>query len=300
MSRLFIWGAMLAMAVNAWGATTEPAPTRTPRTIPAPRIDMKIPLYDPAHAPAPAKGAKPETIINDRYYYVSAPELHVYLPPKGKANGTALIIFPGGGFTRLAMNLHVENVARLLTDQGITVFGLKYRTHNGEHDYVADATADAIRAIRVVRSRAKEFGIDPHKIGIQGYSAGSTLILRVLGRFYEKNPKGEDPASQVGSRPDFAILMCPWPNGKTLGDYPFEKNLPPVFLCQARDDEAVPLPFALGIVDSLKKNGAPVETFLVEQGGHAAFHYGDGDNKGEGTKWPEHVLPWLKKIGMMP
>lgn len=303
MIRLLMLGVMLTFANDAFSADTAIAPVKTPRAIPAPKIDMKIPIW-PGNAPvtrlkdtSTTVPAQPEAIVNDRIKFVSTPELFVYPPPKVKANGMALIVCPGGGFNWLAMNLHVENVAKLLNDRGIAVFGLKYRTRNGNNDAVADSTADALRAIRVVRARAREFGIDPHKIGIQGYSAGSTIILNVFGRFDEGEILLGDPSAGFSSRPDFAIMMCPWPNGKTIEDYPILKNAPPVFIAQAKDDEAAPLSFAMAIDEKLKKNGTPVETFIVDKGGHSAFHY--GDVRGEGTKWPEHVLPWLKKIGMM-
>lgn len=303
MIRLLVMGALLMLAGNAWSADTTISPAKTPRAIPAPKMDVKIaiwpgkPLVTHVKATSTTPPAQAEAIVSDRIKYVSTPELFVYPPPKEKANGAALIICPGGGFNHLAMNLHVENVAKLLNDQGIAVFGLKYRTRNGDNDAEADSTADAIQAIRVVRARARKFGVDPRKIGIQGYSAGSTIVLNVLGRFDDGKPVMSDPYTGFSSRPDFAIMMCPWPNGKTIGDYPIEKNAPPVFICQAKDDEAAPFPFAMGIVEKLKKNGTPAETFIVDKGGHSAFHY--GDVKGEGTKWPEHVLPWLEKIGMI-
>lgn len=306
MMRLLIVGMMLIVTENVLAAIRPMPPAKTPRAIPAPTVDMKIAIW-PAKVPIThiirtttiSLAAQPEAIVNDRIKFVSTPELFVYLPPKEKANGTALIIFPGGGFNHLAMNLHVENVAKLLNDEGIAVFGLKYRTKNGGNDAVADSTADALQSIRVVRTRAKEFGIDTHRIGVQGYSAGSTMILNVLGKYDDGMSLLGNPYAGASSRPDFAILMCPWPNGKTIDDYPIKRGAPPAFVCQAKDDEAVPYPFAMGVVNQLKENGSAVQTFVVEKGGHAAFHYGDGDNKGEGTKWPERVLPWLKEIGMM-
>ncbi|MCE5228590.1 alpha/beta hydrolase [bacterium] len=298
MMRLITIACALTMAATAWGAQSTlaaPTPAKTPRAIPAPKIDKKIRLWQ-GDAPGFMKGAPAEAIVNERIKYVSTPELFVYLPDKPKQNATALIICPGGGFNHLAMNLHVENVARMLNGKGIVVFGLKYRTKLGKNDYVADSQADALRAVRVVRSRAKEFGIDPHKIGIQGYSAGSTVILNLLGHFDNGNPKAADPVGRISSRPDFAVLMCPWPNEKTLEDYPLPKNTPPVFIAHARDDEAAPYAFAVALDEKLKKMGTPERMFSVDRGGHSAFHY--GDTTGEGVAWPDKLMEWLKEIGM--
>ena len=126
----------------------------------------------PGDAPGLVRGGKSESFENERYRNVSLPQLFVYLPAHQKARGTALIIAPGGGYAHLAMCLHVENVVKLLNDRGIAVFGLKYRTLYGNNNVAEDALADGERAVRIVRSRAAQWGIDPRRIGIQGYSAG--------------------------------------------------------------------------------------------------------------------------------
>lgn len=261
-----------------------------------PKPDAVIRLW-PGDAPNLVAGGNPETIVNDRYRNVSVPQLFVYLPKKDKANGTALIICAGGGYGHLAMGLHVENVVQLLNDQGIAVFGLKYRTRYGGNNAVEDALADGKRAVRLVRSRAKEWGVDPGRVGVQGYSAGGNLCLNLAGRFDAGDTHATDPIEHFSSRPDFVALMCPWPNKRTIDDFPLQKNSPPTFIASARDDKSAPVDFAIAIDEKLKGLGVMERLFLVETGGHSAFHYGVAS--GPGAKWPDALLHWLRQVGML-
>ena len=249
----------------------------------------------PGDPPNLILNAKPETLVNERYGNVSIPQLFVYLPPKAKANGTALIICAGGGYGHLAMCLHVENVVKVLNDRGIVVFGLKYRTRYGTNDVVADALADGKRAVKIVRSRAAEWNVNPQRIGVQGYSAGGNLCLNLAGRFDEGGAKASDPIERVSSRPDFCVLMCPWPNKLTIDSYPLLSNSPPAWIANARDDKSAPFSFATAIVEKLKALGVEYEFFAVDTGGHSAFHY--AMETGPGAAWPEPLIHWLKKIG---
>jgi endo-1,4-beta-xylanase len=192
------------------------------------------------------------------------------------------------------MCLHVENVVPLLNDRGIAVFGLKYRTRYANNDVVEDALADGQRAVRIVRSRAQEWGIDPHRIGVQGYSAGGNLCLNLAGRFDPGDPQAADPVERFSCRPDFCALMCPWPNKRTIDEFPLSGDAPPAFIANARDDKTAPLEFALAIDDKLKGLGVKEQLFVVDTGGHSAFHYGVVDGPGAG--WPETLLAWLKQI----
>ena len=260
-----------------------------------PEPDEVIQLW-PGGAPNLVPGGKAETFVNERYANVSVPQLFVYLPPKEKASGTALVIGAGGGYKHLAMCLHVENVVELLHDQGIAVFGLKYRTRYGDNDVAADALADGQRAVRIVRSRAKEWAIDPHRIGVQGYSAGANLCLNLAGQFDLGDPQASDPIERFSSRPDFCVLMCVWANQRTIDDFPLGKNSPPTFLAHAKDDKTAPISFALEIDEKLRGLGVEHQMFVVDSGGHGAFHCGMVE--GPGAKWPETLLPWLEKIDM--
>jgi acetyl esterase/lipase len=296
LSRLFL-SLVLGTCAGHWALAAEKpkAAANHPPGYVKPEPDAVIRLW-PGDAPGLVSGGKTETFVNERHAHVSVPQLFVYLPPKEKASGTALVICAGGGYNHLAMCLHVENVVKLLNDQGIAVFGLKYRTRYGSNDVVADALADGKRAVRIVRSRAAEWGIDPHRIGVQGYSAGANLCLNLAGRFDEGDPAAADGIERVSCRPDFCVLMCVWPNQRTIADYPLNKDSPPTFVAHAKDDKTAPVGFAMEIKDKLKGLGIQPEMFLVDSGGHGAFHYGMVE--GAGGKWPDSLLAWLKKNNM--
>ena len=289
----------LGLPTLAWAQAAEGQKNsagRTP-TIAKPTPDAVIRLWV-GDAPNLVAGGKPEDIVNDRYVNVSVPQLFVYLPSKEKAKRTALIVCPGGGYTHLNMRTSVDNVAKLLNDQGIAVFGLKYRTRYGDNNVVEDALADGKRAVRIVRTRAKEWGVDPHRIGVQGYSAGGNLCLNLAGRFDDGDPRATDPVDRCSSRPNFVALMCPWPNKRTIEEFPLSKNSPPTFIASARDDKAAPFAFATGIDEILKALGVTERLFAVETGGHGAFQYGVSESPG--AQWPEALLPWLRQIKMLP
>jgi acetyl esterase/lipase len=288
-------GFSLLILVTAHAAAREQDTTGHAPPLAKPKPNAVIRLW-PGDAPNLVAGGKPESIVNERYRDVSVPQLFVYLPSKEKANGTALIICAGGGYNHLAMCLHVDNVVQVLNDHGIAVFGLKYRTRYGDNDVVADALADGKRAMRIVRSRAQECGVDPNRVGVQGYSAGGNLCLNLAGRFDNGDPHAADAIERLSSRPDFVVLMCPWPNKRTIDDFPLHKNSPPTFIANARDDKTAPVTFATAIDERLQKLGVKEHLFVVETGGHGAFHYGVVE--GPGAKWPEVLLPWLKHIGM--
>jgi endo-1,4-beta-xylanase len=291
---LFV-GAVTASCSCALAAAGENATNHPPGFV-RPEPDAVLRLW-PGDAPNLVPGGKSETVVNERYRNVSLPQLFVYLPSKEKASGTALVICAGGGYAHLAMCLHVENVVKRLHDQGIAVFGLKYRTRYGDNDVVADALADGQRAVRIVRSRAAEWRIDPHRVGVQGYSAGANLCLNLAGRFDAGDPQAADPIERFSSRPDFCVLMCAWANQRTIDDFPLSKNAPPTFIAHAQDDKTAPISFALEVGQKLKGLGIEVETFVVNSGGHGAFHCGLVE--GPGGKWPDALFPWLKKSDML-
>ena len=216
---------------------------------------------------------------------------------QGRRSGTSLIICAGGGYNGLAMRIHVEDVVRMLNDQGIAVFGLKYRTRYGKNDVVADALADGQRAVKLVRSRAAQWNIDPNRVGVQGYSAGANLCLNLISHFDGGAAGAVDRVEQFSSRPDFCVLMASWPNGQTIDHFPLEPNAPPTWLAIARDDTTAPIGFSQAIEGKLNALGVPHEMFVVDSGGHGAFHYGLVN--GPGGTWPEKLFAWLRGIGML-
>jgi acetyl esterase/lipase len=291
---LLLAAGALAQLAAAEGATVK---GNHPPGFSKPEPDEVVRLW-PGDAPGLVAGGKAETFANERYANVSVPLLSVYRPSAGTANGTALIICAGGGYNHLAMCLHVENVVAPLTARGITVFGLKYRTRYGANDVVADALADGQRAVRLVRSRAAAWGVDPRRVGVQGYSAGANLCLGLICRFDAGDAQAADPLARASSRPDFCALMSPWPGPQRgIDGFPIPKDAPPTFVASARDDTTAPFAFAQAIDDRLKQLQVAELFLAVETGNHAAFHYGMSD--GPGARWPETLLPWLTMLGML-
>jgi acetyl esterase/lipase len=286
---------MVALFCLICAAGTRAATPNHPPGFLIPKPATILPVW-PGTPPNWVAGGRAESVVNERFRDVSVPQLFVYLPPKEKANGTAVIICAGGGYNSLAVCLHVENVVKLFNEHGFAIFGLKYRTHYGTNDVVADGLADAQRAIRIVRSRASEWHIDPHRVGIQGYSAGANLCLNLAGQFDDGDAQATDEIERLSSRPDFCVLMSPWPNKLTIADFPLNRNSPPTWVASARDDKTAPFSFATAIAEKLKGLGVQEEFFTVDTGGHAAFHY--GVVTGPGSEWPGPLIRWLEKIGM--
>lgn len=260
------------------------------------RPDAVVRLW-PGAAPGLVAGGASEVVVNERFTNVSEPELFVYLPPKDKAVGTALIICAGGAYHHLAMGLHVENVAPALAGMGVAVFGLKYRTRYGANRVEEDALADARRAVRLVRSRAKEWGLDPARVGVLGYSAGAHVCLNLAARFDEGDAAAADPIDRISSRPDFVALICPWPNGQTIADFPLHARTPPVFIAHARDDRSAPFAFAVALAGAWEQRQIPHRVYFVDTGGHSAFHYGVAPDPG--GQWPTALAGWLRELHML-
>lgn len=254
-------------------------------------------LY-PREAPGFVPGGRTEWVTNERFRDVSVPMLFVYLPERERATGTALIICAGGGYASLAMCLHVDNAVKVLVDRGIAVFGLKYRTAYGTNLVSTDACADGLQAIRLVRSRAKAWGVDPSRIGLQGYSAGANLCLNILTAWTPGDLNAGEPLARISSRPDFVAFMSLWPNGKKADAYPIRAGAPPCFFATALDDTIAPPAFTREILEKARSQGASTQLDEVSQGGHGAFHHGMA--KGPGEDWPNRLFLWLEKMDRLP
>jgi endo-1,4-beta-xylanase len=223
---------------------------------------------------------------------INVPTLTACLPGADKRDGTAVIVCPGGGYRICDFEQHGIRLAERLNAEGISVFVLKYRLRPPSDNVVMDALADGERAVRLVRSRAADFGIDPDRIGMVGYSAGANLILHVASEFDAGDPSKRDPIERVSSRPDFIGLLCPWAGrGGVACPYPLRKDSPPAFICHAKDDTTAPVSVALDVADTLSTLGVPVSLHLFETGGHANFNPG---GPAPGGAWPDQFVEWLK------
>ena len=265
---------------------------------------------------------------------VTRPTMTVYSLPQGRNTGVAVVVFPGGGYQMLAMDLEGTEVCDWLTAKGITCVLLKYRVtdagpypKSGPYPESPMALEDAQRTTGLVRMHAAQWGIDPHKIGVLGFSAGGHLAAAISTHFAKRLYAAVDAADRVSCRPDFEVPIYPghlsleaarWDAAKTHGkvtvgqpaaysvdskdfglnpEIPVTKATPPTFLLQDEDDHVDNVNDALSYYIALRNVGVPTEMHLYAQGGHA---FGLRRTKFPVTAWPQLVEVWLHTIGMLP
>jgi acetyl esterase/lipase len=233
---------------------------------------------------------------------VAVPTMTVY-SAKGKNSGAAVVVFPGGGYTILAIDLEGTEVCDWLTSSGVTCVLLKYRVPgSGPYPKSPMALEDAQRTVGLVRSHAAEWHIDPHKIGVLGFSAGGHLAAAVSTHFDQRLYKPVDAADAVSCRPDFAVVIYPGylaladKNFAFNADLPVTKETPPTFLLQTEDDYVAHVESSLRYYEALKAAEVPVEMHLYSEGVHG---YGLRRTKLPVTGWPQLVDVWLRTIGVV-
>jgi acetyl esterase/lipase len=251
---------------------------------------------------------------------VLQPTMTVY-SPKGANTGAAVVVFPGGGFEVLAIDLEGTEVCDWLTAKGITCVLLKYRVPSEPYDSKCDcrphnlvtstrSLEDAQRTMGLVRLHAKEWHIDPHKIGVLGFSAGGYLGAEISTKYQQRLYAPVDEADKQSARPDFAVLVYPGHLATGEGDghmptgdkglnpnVPVTASTPPTFLVQAENDNTDGINQVLVYYAALQKAGVPVEMHLYAEGGHA---FGLRRTTLPITGWPRLVETWLHTIGMTP
>ncbi len=251
--------------------------------------DAVVPLWPGDGLPPGVKVQNPQNEnpdANGLIRRMDKPELRVFLPLADTATGTAVIICPGGGYGLLDYKAHVAEFVADYQQQGIAVIALLYKVPTN-----ADlALTEGQRAIRLVRSHAKQWKLDPQKIGMQGYSAGGHLLVNLISHADNGDPQAKDPLDRLSCRPNFVMLMCPWNTWK-VDRYPLKAPLPPVFLACA-DDDKLSINFSDPLAERLKELQTPVLYWRVHGGGHSAFH-----RPSAWGKWMEKLLPWLKQQG---
>lgn len=249
------------------------------------------------------------------------PALTIYLPPKEKANGAAVVIFPGGGYGHLAMDHEGRQIAEWLNSLGIAGFIVQYRHRKSGAGYGHPAPLqDAQRAVRTVRSRAAQWNVDPNRIGIIGFSAGGHLASSLGTHFQTRYYEAKDAIDQASCRPDFMILMYPvisfteaythkGSRANLLGETPDENlveslsnekqvtpETPPTFLALADDDKVVPPENSIAFYLALRKAGVPAEMHIYEKGGHG---FGPGKDKGSVSSWMRRCADWMQGRGLL-
>lgn len=298
MMAAFLCASMLGAQKPAW----EPAPGH-----------VTLPLW-PGAAPGAPENLPPEadmTTSKDnliagkpiiRLGNVVKPTLTVYAP-SGHNTSAAVVVFPGGGYRILAIDLEGTEVCSWLNKQGITCLLLKYRVPDtGPYPKSSAALQDAQRAIGLVREHAAEWHIDPHRIGVLGFSAGGHLAAAVSTHYAHRLYEPVDDADTLSCRPDFAVVI--YPGYLALAEQNFAPNpeihptadTPPTFLLQAEDDP-VHVENAVVYFMALKNAKVPAELHVYTEGGHG---YGLRRTELPITAWPDLVDSWLHTIKVLP
>lgn len=267
---------------------------------------------------------------------VTQPTITVF-SPKANSTGAAVVVFPGGGYMMLAIDFEGTEVCDWLVPRGVTCIVLKYRVpqegnypkparypKSGPYPESPLALEDAQRAMGIVRQHAAEWHIDPHKIGVLGFSAGGHLVAAISTHYAKRLYAPIDAADRESCRPDFAIALYPGHMSLSAARYdaslgrpkftvrsspgadkdltinpevPITNDTPPTFLLQAEDDHVDSVYDALSYYIALKRAGVPAEMHLYAQGNHA---FGLRRTKFPITHWTDLVDTWLKTIGMTP
>lgn len=261
----------------------------------------------PGKAPGETKDYGPEQYIESkpgqlqiaRLANVSTPQISVYLPEKDKATGTAVVVAPGGGYTILAMEHEGTEVAEWLNSIGVAAVVLKYRVPRRENQNPPNLAQlqDAQRAIGLVRGKAGEWGIDPHRVGMLGFSAGGHLTASLCTNYTNRLYDPVDDADKQSCRPDFAIMVYPGGLTDRAGDLrpglTVSKDTPPTFLVHASDDNSDQ---SVAWYRAVKKAGVPAEMHLYQSGGHG---FGLRPGKGPTSDWPKRCAEWMATRGLL-
>lgn len=315
-------GALAATAAPMAGQAKAAAPISAK---PTPASTETMPLW-----PGPAPGSPIElpqpklqksTAVGKRDYHlkgIAAPVLFVYRP--AQPNGGAIIVMPGGGYAYLSMENEGTEVARWYTPHGYTVFVLSYRLPNEGWTNRADAPVqDALRAIRLVRARAKDFKIDPERVGVLGFSAGGHLAASLATDYDIPLYERIDDADSQPAKPAFAGLMYavttlkapgthsvsranllgPDPSPETISRrsplFHVTKDVPPCFVACALDDGTVDPGCSIAWLEACRQESVPVEAHFLEHGGHGFGLRLPPDNPG--SRWPDLFLLWMRRNG---
>jgi acetyl esterase/lipase len=261
-----------------------------------------------------------EAFFTDKGIYfinnIQKPDITVYLPSKGLETGETVIICPGGGYWNLAYYWEGRDIARALNAKGIAAIVLKYRLPTSNNYIVRHKSPllDAQRAMRMVRYHAKEWNINPNKIGVMGFSAGGHLASTLSTHYDKGNPQAKDSIEQYSSRPNFSILVYPVvtmsksyghkgsteallgknPSQELLNNFSNElqitKDTPPTFLVHSSDDNVVPVKNSLIYYEALQKNNIPAEMHIYPYGGHG---YSLAIGKGHLASWIDRCTDWI-------
>jgi Esterase/lipase len=314
--RSWITACLVSVAVTTSGAQAPWQPARGHTQIPL--WPGAVPNAQPAVAAETSGTVEGHFVAGKPWTYVtnvSQPTMTVY-PPTGRSSGAAVMVFPGGGYQVLAIDLEGTEICDWLTSRGITCVLLKYRVPRSGPSWQPDcrcrinpkpqpALQDAQRAMGLVRLHAAEWHIDPHKVGVIGFSAGGHLVAAISNDYKQRAYRAVDAADRESARPDFAVAVYPghlWmPGGggalRFNPDIHVTRATPPTFILQAETDTVDNVNQALVYYIALKDAGVPTEMHLYADGGHA---FGLRRTRDPITEWPLLVEKWLRTIHVIP
>jgi acetyl esterase/lipase len=247
------------------------------------------------------------------------PSLEMFKPASGAAPSAAVIVLPGGGYERLAVEKEGISAARWLTERGVAAFVLRYRV--GPRYHHPAPMLDVLRAVRLVRARAKEFGVAPDHIGVWGFSAGGHLASTAATLGDAGDAKAADPVDRASARPDFAVLSYPvifmregpathmGSRRHLLGEHPapalaeemstetrVSARTPPTFLFHTSEDRSVPPDNSLAFYQALRRAGVPAELHVYQTGGHGVGLHPDDAIL---ATWTDRLADWLRRQGVL-
>ncbi|GAB5349448.1 alpha/beta hydrolase [Alteriqipengyuania sp. 357] len=287
--RFLMFWAMLALAALA---TIAPAQAQD-----APDPGQRIDLWQRG---VPGHEERADIPEESRDYWtktINNPSLRYFAPWASRNTGTAVIIMPGGAHELLVTTTEGVDVGWWFAQRGVAAFVLSYRLSRQEGTpwTITDSRQDAERAMRLVRSRAGEFGIDPARVGVMGFSAGGELArMTMLGTPVAVAGEG-DAIDKLPARPDFGILVFPGPrrsDGETIA-----ADAPPVLLSAANDDECC-AQSTLDIFTAYRAAGAQAELHMYAEGGHA-YNMGEATPFVSLRHWPDRITDWLTDRGLL-
>jgi acetyl esterase/lipase len=299
---MFVALAMFSTGLYAQSSSWPPSPDHPtiplwPGAVPDP-VAVPGPEGDLTTAKDGSPGGKPVVRIGN----VTAPTLTLYTP-KGKNTGAAVVVFPGGGYRILAIDLEGTEVCDWLNAAGVSCILVKYRVPvAGPYPKSPAPLEDAQRALGMVRARAEEWHIDPHRVGVLGFSAGAHLAAALSTHYDQRLYAPIDAADKLSCRPDFAFIIYPGylaiaeQNFAPNGDIHPTDQTPPTFLVQAEDDP-VHVENAVVYFMALKNSKVPAELHIYAQGGHG---YGLRRTALPVTTWPQTAETWLHTIHILP
>lgn len=315
--------AVMLIGSIADAQTTQPAfkPQRDESNSPVVNL---WPVDPPTTQPGETEMAQErptKTGLRDRVIsHVVRPTITVLLPEHPDPAGIAVILIAGGGYGRIAIDKEGYQTAERLNASGIACFVLKYRLPGGippKDGAMPAPIQDAQRAIRIIRSHAEEWKINPHHVGVIGFSAGGNIAGTAATQFDAGDANASDPVERNSSRPDFAVLMYavsslhePFVHAGSrralLGENPdraledrfstaqhITRDTPPLFLVHARDDRAVKIENSEQVADAAKQAGVPCEFMIFETGGHG---FGLGPPGSEASGWVDPCIAWMRRI----